>query len=253
MDFWTNTEPKPNINTPQPETGRSRAPSQSTFPISIPPNRQAKIQCEVELMICATANKFLKYQKKAGLMSPESVAKIVSQWTHKNRPQVLEFQFDQATQRDLVLYNINTFKFCGEAQTNPMVLNATMYAWKVMAKEMSVRTFCTPDSVIRKHLHDTHKVLEMLGAGLPTFLALQELQVDALKEMAEKQKERVERQRRREKEKEAGDSGTVAGSGTGSAKTRKFTPPTPTTSSFMSAPMGTFVDEDTLFESPFEG
>ncbi len=184
-------------------------------------------------------------------MSAESVAKVVSQWTHKNRPQVLEFQFDQATQRDLVLYNINTFKFFGEAQSNPMVLNATMYAWKVMAKEMSVRTFCTPDSVIRKHLHDTHKVLEMLGAGLPTFLALQELQVAALKEMAEKQKQRVERQRRREKEKEAGGSGDIAG--TGSAKTRKFTPPTPTTSSFMSAPMSTFVDEDILFEDPFEG
>lgn len=253
MNFWTNTEPKANTNTAQPEVGRSRAPSQSTFPISITPTRQAKIQCEVELMICVTANKFLKFQQKAGLMSPESVTKVVSQWKQKNRPQVLEFQFDQATQRDLVLYNINTFKFYGEAQTNPMVLNATMYAWKVMAKEMSVRTFCTPDSVIRKHLHDTHKVLEMLGAGLPTFLALQELQVATLKEMAEKQKEKVERQRRREKEKEAGGSGTMAGSGMGSAKTRKFTPPTPATSSFTWTPMGAFLDEETLLESQFEG
>ena len=76
-----------------------------------------------------------------------------------------------------------------------MVLNATMYAWKVMAKEMSVRTFCTPDSVLRKHMHDAHRVLEMLGAGLSTFLALQELQVSALKEMADAQKKRLERQK----------------------------------------------------------
>lgn len=193
-------------------------------------------------MICVAANKFLKAQQKSGLMSADSVSKIVNQWSRKNRPQVLEFQFDQATQRDLVLYNINTFRFHGEARTNPMVLNATMYAWKVMANEMSVRTFCTPDSVIRKHLHDTHKVLEMLGAGLTTFLVLQEMQVDALKEIAEEQKKRVERQKRR---------GTDEARGSGSAKTRKFTPPTPT--SFLSAPMSAFMDEETLFEDPYEG
>lgn len=193
-------------------------------------------------MICVAANKFLKAQQKSGLMSADSVSKIVNQWSRKNRPQVLEFQFDQATQRDLVLYNINTFRFHGEARTNPMVLNATMYAWKVMANEMSVRTFCTPDSVIRKHLHDTHKVLEMLGAGLTTFLVLQEMQVDALKEIAEEQKKRVERQKRR---------GADEARGSGSAKTRKFTPPTPT--SFLSVPMSAFMDEETLFEDPYEG
>jgi hypothetical protein len=198
-------------------------------------------------MICVTANKFLKAQQKAGLMSAESVAKIVSQWSHKNRPQVMEFQFDQATQRDLILYNINTFRFHGEARNNPLVLNSTMYAWKVMAKEMSVRTFCMPDSVIRKHLHDSHKVLEMMGAGLNTFLALQEVQVEALKEIAEEQKKKMERRDRKEKEKASG-----TGAASGSAKSRKFTPPTPTTS-FMSAPMSAFMDEDTLFEDPYEG
>ena len=196
-------------------------------------------------MICTTANKFLSTQCKAGLMSADSVSKVLSQWSHKNRPQVVEFQFDQATQRDLILYNINTFRFHGEARTNPMILNSTMYAWKVMAKEMSVRTFCTPDSVIRKHLHDAHKVLELLGAGLSTFLVLQELQVDALKAIAEAQKRRIERQQKREVEK-------VSGNGSTSAKTRKFIPPTPTTS-FASAPMSAFMDEETLFEDPYEG
>jgi hypothetical protein len=212
-------------------------------------------------MICTSANKFLKAQLKAGLMSSESFAKITTQWAHKNRPQVLEFQFDQATQRDLILYNINTFKFHGEAKTNPLVLNSTMYSWKVMAKEMSVRTFCMPDSVIRKHLHDAHKILEMLGSGMATFLMLQEMQVDALKEMAEMQKKRVERDKNRKKEaeKEKGNTG-ASGSGdrvaslAGSAKTRKFTPPTPTSSMFLPAgPIGAFMDEDTLFEDPYEG
>jgi hypothetical protein len=212
-------------------------------------------------MICHTGNIFLKAQQKAGLMSAESVSKIVTQWSHKNRPQVVEFQFDQATQRDLILYNIDTFKFHGEARTNRMVLNATMYAWKVMAKEMNVRTFCTPDSVIRKHLHDAHKVLEMLGASLHVFLTLQEMQVSALKDMAEKQKERWERQERQErkerqkkrKDEEKAGGGTGNASATGSAKTRNFTPPTPTASSVTWAPMSGFLDEDILFEDPSEG
>lgn len=177
-------------------------------------------------------------------MSADSVFKVVGQWAQKNRPQVLEFQFDQATQRDLILYNIHTFKFHGEARTNPLVLNTTMYTWKVMAKEMSVRTFCASDGVIRKHLHDTHRVLEMLGAGLATFLALQELQVNALKQMADQQKKRLLRQKQREAEEGVGGSN-------GNAKTRKFTPPRPT--SFMSGPMGLFLNEDTLFEDPYEG
>jgi hypothetical protein len=244
----TNTESRPNIHAPQPETSKSQTPSKSTFPISIPPLHQARIYCEVELMICTSANKFLKAQQKAGLMSADSVSKVVTQWAQKNRPQVVEYQFDQATQRDLVLYNIDTFKFHGEARTNPLVLNASMYAWKVMAKEMSVRTFCMPDSVIRKHLHDSHKVLELLGAGLQTFLILQEVQVRALKEMAEKQKERVERHKQKETEK-AGGGGGGSGSGSRTAKSRKFTPPTPPSWT----PMSAIMDDDTLFEDPSEG
>lgn len=131
-------------------------------------------------MICATANKFLVDQHRHGRLSPDSIAKITNFWTSKNRPQVVQFQYDQATQRDLILYNLRTLAFNGECARNPVLLNAIMYDWKAVAKEMSVRTFCYPDSVVRKHMHDTHKMLEMLGAPLVTFLAFQELQVNAL-------------------------------------------------------------------------
>ena len=43
-----------------------------------------------------------------------------------------------------------------------------------------MRTFCTPDPVIKKQLKDGYKVLEMLGAPLVTFLAFQEIQVKVL-------------------------------------------------------------------------
>lgn len=185
-------------------------------------------------MICVTANKFLKAQQKAGLMSADSISKVLNQWLSQNRPQVLEFQFDQATQRDLINYNINTFKFHGEARANPIFLNATMYAWKIMAREMSVRTYCAVDSVVRKHLHDTHRVLDMLGAGMETFVTLQQIQVSALKEIAEEQKRKLDRQKRRESE-------TGNWTGTRSAKAGRFG--SSTSALLMSAPMSTIVDE----------
>ncbi|KAI1981524.1 hypothetical protein LOZ53_006074 [Ophidiomyces ophidiicola] len=167
------------------------APTMSTCPISLDPPTQAKLYSEMELMICVTANKFLMDQYRDGRMSSESVTKVISFWTSKNRPQVVQFQFDQATQRDLILYNIKNFGFHGECARDSVVLNATLYNWKIIAKEMNVRTFCYPDSVIRKHMHDTHKLLEMLGAPCVTFLAFQELQVNALSLMKQEQERKV--------------------------------------------------------------
>ena len=164
----------------------------SKFPISIDPPTQAKLYSEIELMICATANQYLMTQRQEGRMSIESLVKITTFWASKGRPQVIEFQFDQSTQRDLILYNLKTFRFYGENAENPVSLNSMMYNWKTVAKEMSVRTFCTPDSVIRKHLHDIYQILEMLGAPMVTFLAFQAMQVKTLKTMREEQKKRDE-------------------------------------------------------------
>lgn len=141
-------------------------------------------------MISATANRYLMTQAHAGRMSIESLQKATSFWTSKNRPQVVEFQFDQLTQHELVQANLKTFRFYGAQAENIITLNAMMIAWRTMAKEMSVRTFCTPDSVIRKQLHDCYKILEMLGAPVVTFLAFQEIQVRALATMREQQERR---------------------------------------------------------------
>lgn len=184
---------KVNVNIFNSDSNNSKITSQSTFPISLDPPSQAKLLSEIEVMICVTANKFLLQQYEEGRMSVESVAKVTNFWASKNRPQVLEFQFDQSTQRDLILYNLKTFEFYGEAATNVMVLHGTLYNWKAVAKEMSIRTFCTPDSVIRKHMHDTHKILEMLGAPIITFLAFQELQVSTLARIKEEQRKRLQR------------------------------------------------------------
>ena len=174
-------------------SSKPRTPSK--FPVSLDPPTQAKLFSEIELMICVTANTYLMQQRTEGRMSVESLIKITEFWKSKGRPQVIEFQYDQATQRDLVLYNLKTFRFYGPNMENSIAINSMMYNWKVLAKEIAVRTFCTPDSVIRKHLHDIYKILELLGAPLTTFLAFQEIQVKALKTMREQQKQRDERER----------------------------------------------------------
>lgn len=134
-------------------------------------------------MICACANQYLKTEKEALRMSLPSVQRITDFWLAKGRPQVIEFQFDQATQRDLVEANVKDFRFYGPSAEDPMAMHSMLQRWKALAKEMSVRTFCSPDSVVRKHMHDAHKVLEMLGAPGVTFLAFQELQVEAVGKM----------------------------------------------------------------------
>lgn len=143
-------------------------------------------------MICATANYYLNVQQQEGRVSVESLAKVTQWWASKNRPQVLEFMFDQATQRDIVLYNLKTFRFYGPNADNIISMNTMMLSWKTLAREMSIRTFCTPDAVIKKHMHDTYKILEMLGAPLVTFLAFQSIQIRALALMKEQQKKKDE-------------------------------------------------------------
>jgi len=170
----------------------SKSPSRSRFSVSLSPPIQAKFYSEVELMICATANQYLDVQQREGRMTIESLAKVQEIWISKNRPQVIEFMFDQATQRDLVLYNLKSFRFYGPHAENIMAMNSMMQSWKALAKEMSVRTFCTPDSVIRKQMHDCYRILEMLGAPLVTFLAFQEIQVKTLNIMKNEQQKRDE-------------------------------------------------------------
>jgi hypothetical protein len=168
----------------------SKSPPKSKFPISLDPPAQSKLYAEVELMISATANQYLMTQAQEGRMSVESLQKVTQSWMAKNRPQVVEFQFDQLTQHELVQANLRTFRFYGAHAENVITLNTMMISWRTMAKEMSVRTFCTPDSVIRKQLHDCYKVLEMLGAPVVTFLAFQEIQVRALATMRDQQRRR---------------------------------------------------------------
>jgi hypothetical protein len=161
----------------------------TTVPISLDLGTQAKLYSELEYMICATANAFLLEQYYDGRISTVSIKRIQSFWGVKNRPQVTEFHFDQTTQRELILANIRTLQFHGECAVNPALLHSNLRNWRAIATEMSVRTFCLPDSAIRKHLHDIQKLLEMLNATVPTLQAFHRIQLFTHEEIIQQLKE----------------------------------------------------------------
>ncbi|KAL5002967.1 hypothetical protein BDV10DRAFT_181180 [Aspergillus recurvatus] len=171
-------------------TRQSRVMPTSIVAVSLDAAAQSKLYSEMEMMICVSANQFLMQEYAGGRISEESIKKINKFWGSKNRPGVVEFQYDQATQRQLILSNIRTLHFNGESSTNPVALHSNLHNWKAVVKEMSVRTFCAPDSVIRKHMHDIQKLLDMLGAPIATFLAFEELQTRTLIWMKEQRARR---------------------------------------------------------------
>ncbi len=158
-----------------PSKSKSKFMIKARFYVSLSPPLQARLYSEMELMIVATANEYLQTQQREGRMSVDSLARVLESWVSKNRPQVIEFLFDQTTQRDLILYNLRTFRFYGPHADNLISINCMMQCWKALAREMSVRNFCTPDAVVRKNLVDAYKVLEMLGAPMITMVAFSDI------------------------------------------------------------------------------
>jgi hypothetical protein len=138
--------------------------SPSRFPISLDPAYQARLQGDLELLVVVSANRFILREVKNGRISRHSVEKVRRYWESRNLAQVVEYQFDQSTQRALILENLQTIHFCGAHFQNSVATSTSLLAWGTLAREMSVRTFCTGDSVIRKWLKDVPGILEMLGA-----------------------------------------------------------------------------------------
>lgn len=147
--------------------------------ISLTPPEQAKVYMELELMLVLTANKFLMSQFSQGRIDVDSIKKTVDLWKSKGRPLVIEFMYDQGTQRELVVANQHNFRFHGPTAGSQVRISSMLYNWKQVASLMSIRTFCSADSVLMKLLFDIEQVLELLGAGEPLMLRLQQIRSTA--------------------------------------------------------------------------
>ena len=130
-------------------------------------------------MLVHTANSFLMNQFSQGRIAVDSIKKTVDLWKSKGRPIVIEFMYDQATQRDLVAANQHNFRFHGGRAGDEIRVNSMLYNWKQAASLMAIRTFCNADTIILKLLFDIEQILELLGAGEPIMLRLQQIRASA--------------------------------------------------------------------------
>lgn len=143
--------------------------------ISLAPPEQARTYMELELMIVHTANNFLMSQFSQGRIDVDSIKKTVDAWKSKGRPIVVEFMYDQTTQRELVVANQQNFRFHGPTACSQVRISSMLYNWKQVASLMTIRTFCSADTVIMKLLFDIEQVLELLGAAESLMLRLQQI------------------------------------------------------------------------------
>ncbi|PVH88715.1 hypothetical protein DL98DRAFT_622222 [Cadophora sp. DSE1049] len=172
-------------------SSNDKHPKISILSVSLGPPEQARLLMEVELMVVHTANTFLMNQFSQGRMAVDSIKKTVDAWKAKGRHVVIEFQYDQATQRDLVAANQHNFRFYGERAGNDVRINSMLYNWKQVASMMAIRTFCDADTVILKLLFDVEQILELLGGAEAIMLRLQQIRATSNEMM------RLARQRKR--------------------------------------------------------
>ncbi|KAK2627950.1 hypothetical protein QTJ16_002596 [Diplocarpon rosae] len=160
-------------------SNNDKHPKISILSVSLGPPEHARLLMEVELMIVHTANTFLMNQFSQGRIAVDSIKKTVDSWKSKGRHVVIEFMYDQATQRDLVAANQHNFRFFGERAGNDVRINSMLYNWKQVANLMAIRTFCDADIVILKLLFDVEQILELLGGAEAIMLRLQQIRASA--------------------------------------------------------------------------
>lgn len=179
-----------NILTPPPSRHQAR------FPVSIKSSGQSKLWSELEFMLIETCNGFLKTELEKDRLSRESIIRTKRQWQARSRPQVIEFYYDQATQYDLIIANLGTIRLYSDYAEDAIMLNSVLHQWKVLIRELSVKTLCMPDSTVRRWLHDSRRVLELLGAPHVTLAHLDRLSGLCFAVFGSAEKQRAKQQSR---------------------------------------------------------
>jgi len=178
------------IITPPPSRQRT------VFPVSIRSSGQSKLWSELEYMLIETCNCFLKEELEHGRLSRDSILRAKRQWQARNRPQVIEFYYDQATQYDITIANLKTVRLYSDYAQDAVMLTSVLHQWKILIRELAVKTLCMPDSIVRRWLHDGRRVLELLGASQITLSHLDRLSSLCLAVIGSAEKERAKTRHR---------------------------------------------------------
>jgi hypothetical protein len=144
---------------------------------------------QLELSLHQTANSFLMAQVNQARMSLDSWKKHDELWKEKGRPSVREFMYNLEMQQKLVSDNQHSFRFYGDSLGSNIRLNAMLHSWRQVARQLAVRTFCDPNSVVLKLICDVERILEGIGAVDSVIAGVYNLRIDVQKEISPKEHE----------------------------------------------------------------
>ncbi|KAK4186104.1 hypothetical protein QBC35DRAFT_464978 [Podospora australis] len=134
----------------------------SSLAINISPPAQAVLYAEHEWAITWALNDYLTAQHNRGRIDFSKIDQIITTWKKRSRPKPNGFWFDAETQLDIVLHHIGLFRFYGPLASAKQI-KATVQAMMRHCRDMRIKTYCSPDLVLRKRLGDTAVLFEMLG------------------------------------------------------------------------------------------
>ncbi|KAJ6184206.1 hypothetical protein N7519_005507 [Penicillium mononematosum] len=137
--------------------------TENTAPITLNTDMQSILYAEIENMITHAANEFLMKEYYDGRLTHSSLNRVKKRWERKHMPGVPQFRFDQTTQYKIIKANRKRLQF-GEPSRCTLGVDTILADWKRICKNMSIRTFVAPDSVIKKQIHDILNLLEILKA-----------------------------------------------------------------------------------------
>ncbi|CAG7948123.1 unnamed protein product [Penicillium nalgiovense] len=135
--------------------------TENTAPITLNTDMQSILYAEMENMITHAANEFLMKEYYDGRLTDRSLEKVKKRWGKKHMPGVPEFRFDQTTQHKIIKANRKHLQF-GQISSSTLDVDTILADWRRNCKNMSIRTFVSPDSVIKKQIHDILNLLELL-------------------------------------------------------------------------------------------
>ncbi|PHH65397.1 hypothetical protein CDD81_2501 [Ophiocordyceps australis] len=157
------------------QSSAKEATSSSLLSISLDAREQSLLYCELEFHLTTALNDYMAAEFDRGHLVPDNLKRISDWWTSHGRPRVIGFRFDLETQLELVSLHVNDFNFYGRRQSNPVEICGLLDAMKTNARQMRVRTFCQPDSVIAKQLVDAQSLFNLINVSNVQQVALAEI------------------------------------------------------------------------------
>ncbi|KAI1269682.1 hypothetical protein F5Y18DRAFT_107029 [Xylariaceae sp. FL1019] len=152
-------------------TGFGQTRTTRTLPVnpakmSMDARAQSVLYMEIVFHLQDALNDYIKAQQTAGRLDYGKVKRISDAWASKARPKVVEFRWDLETQLELLLMHIDEFRFYGPLQIDGVIaVRARIQAMKVNARSMALHTFCSPDSVIARHVIDAQTFMTLINAS----------------------------------------------------------------------------------------